>query len=157
MRGILAAATAAMLVVVGAPAQAADPHWDWPVDPPHPIIRPFIAPETRYSAGHRGIDVLASNPEVLAPADGIVHFAGFIVDRPVLSIRHPGGLLSSFEPVESDLSEGDPVSRGQPLGTLLPGHCSQLCLHFGVRRDGEYVSPLNFLGEIPRSILLPRR
>lgn len=157
MRGTLAALTATMLVVVCAPAQAADPHWRWPLEPPHAIIRPFIAPENRYSAGHRGIDIFASSPVVLAPADGVVHFAGFVVDRPVLSIRHPGGLLSSYEPVETELSVGDPVRRGQPLGTLLPGHCSTLCLHFGVRHNGEYVSPLNFLGWIPRSILLPRR
>jgi murein DD-endopeptidase MepM/ murein hydrolase activator NlpD len=75
----------------------------------------------------------------------------------VLAIRHPGGLVSSYEPVESTLKAGDAVSRGQPIGTLLPGHCASLCLHFGVRLDGEYVSPLNYLGEIPRSILLPTR
>jgi len=131
--------------------------WAWPVAAPHPIVRPFIAPATRYSAGHRGIDVATDDPRVLAPAAGIVHFSGVVVDRPVLSIRHPGGLLSSFEPVDSPLTAGTPVRRGDVIGTLQPGHCSRLCLHFGVRRDGEYVSPLLFLGGIPRSVLLPTR
>ena len=122
----------------------------------HQILRPFIAPATRYSAGHRGIDI-ATSGEVYAPASGTVHFAGFVVDREVLSIAHQGNILSSYEPVRSMLSVGDAVTRGQPIGTLEPGHCSELCLHFGVRIDGQYVSPLLFLGGIPHSILLPTR
>ena len=136
---------------------AAGGSWLWPVAAPHPVVRPFIAPATPYAAGHRGIDIRTPGTEVLAPASGVVSFAGVVVDRPVLSIRHPGGIVSSYEPVSSDLSAGDAVSRGQPVGTLLPGHCAALCLHLGVRVDGQYVSPLNYLGEIPRSILLPTR
>lgn len=136
---------------------AATGTWAWPVAAPHPVVRPFIAPATPYAAGHRGIDIRSPGSEVSAPADGVVLFAGVVVDRPVLSIRHGGGVVSSYEPVESALSAGDAVSRGQPVGTLLSGHCSGLCLHFGVRVDGQYVSPLAFLGGIPRSILLPTR
>ena len=33
--------------------------WAWPVPAPHPIARPFIAPETPYTAGHRGLDIRA--------------------------------------------------------------------------------------------------
>ena len=135
---------------------SAVPPWGWPVDPPHEVVRPFIAPATRYAAGHRGIDVAAAGA-VYAPADGVVHFAGVVVDRPVLSIRHDGGLLSSYEPVETDLHAGDPVTRGQPIGTVLPGHCRSPCLHFGVRLDGEYVSPLKYIGRLERAVLLPTR
>src|SRR5690606_24009243 len=61
--------------------------WSWPTAAPHPIARPFLAPATPYASGHRGIDVrAAAGDEVHAPADGIVHFAGVVVDRPVLSI-----------------------------------------------------------------------
>lgn len=139
------------------PAAAASGSWLWPVAAPHPVVRPFIAPATPYAAGHRGIDIRSPDTTVVAPAAGVVSFAGVVVDRPVLSIRHPGGVVSSYEPVESTLTAGDAVSRGQPIGTLLPGHCVTLCLHLGVRVDGQYVSPLNYLGEIPRSILLPTR
>lgn len=162
----LAALTVAALVVTpggavgtvaGSAAPSAAGSWGWPVAAPHPVVRPFIAPATPYSAGHRGIDIRSSGHEVFAPAAGVVSFAGVVVNRPVLSIRHPGGVVSSYEPVQSTLSPGDAVGRGQPVGMLLPGHCSSLCLHFGVRVDGLYVSPLTLLGGIPRSILLPTR
>jgi len=132
--------------------------WEWPVEAPHPIVRPYLAPETPYSSGHRGIDIDAGSlADVLAPVDGVVHFSGVVVDRPVLSILHDGGLISSYEPVSSSLSRGDAVVRGQVVGEVQAGHCSERCLHFGVRRHGEYVSPLNYLGVIPRAILLPTR
>lgn len=131
--------------------------WSWPLAPPHAIARPYLAPPTPYAAGHRGIDIrgpVGSN--VLAPDDGVVHFAGFVVDRPVLSLAHEGRVLSSFEPVQTTLVAGDAVARGQIIGTLESGHCSTPCLHLGARVDGEYVNPLLFLGGVPWSVLLPR-
>lgn len=130
--------------------------WAWPLPPPHAIARGYVAPPTPYGSGHRGIDIRAADGSpVLAPADGVVHFAGFVVDRPVLSIEHAGGVLSSYEPVATDLVAGDAVRRGRVIGTLLPGHCASPCLHLGVRIDGEYVSPLLFLGGVPHSVLYP--
>lgn len=132
------------------------PAWAWPVPSPHPIVRPYVASATPYSAGHRGVDIAAAaGTEVRAPAAGVVHFAGFVVDRPVLSIRHPDGTLSSFEPVEATVDAGDPVERGQVVGVLLAGHCTTGCVHVGARIDGEYVNPLLLLGGLPRAILLP--
>ncbi|MCU1412483.1 MAG: family metallopeptidase [Rhodoglobus sp.] len=131
------------------------PPWGWPVDPPHIIARPYIAPETPYSAGHRGIDLASPSATVYAPAEGLVHFAGTVVDRPVLSIEHPGGVLSSYEPVVTALVAGDPVVRGQVIGSVLPGHCVSRCLHFGVRVRGEYVSPLLWIGRVEPAVLLP--
>jgi murein DD-endopeptidase MepM/ murein hydrolase activator NlpD len=130
--------------------------WSWPVAAPHPIARPFVAPETPYAAGHRGLDVRApAGSEVRAPADGVVHFAGFVVDRPVISIRHAGGVLSSFEPVEPLVATGDRVRRGDVIGMLLPGHCATPCLHLGARVDGGYVNPLLFLGGLDHAVLYP--
>jgi murein DD-endopeptidase MepM/ murein hydrolase activator NlpD len=132
--------------------------WSWPVDAPHPIVRPFIAPETPYAAGHRGLDIAAPlGAEVRAPADGTIHFSGFVVDRPLVSIDHGSGLISSFEPVLSDLAAGTIVHRGDPIGALQTGHCGAPCLHLGVRLHGQYVSPLLYLGGIPYSVLLPTR
>lgn len=150
-----------VVAVTGASADATTTtnwDWDWPVAAPHPIIRPYIAPETPYAAGHRGLDIGAgTSTEVRAPAAGVVHFAGVVVDRPVLSLRHPDGLITSYEPVTTTLSRGDPVQQGDVIGELQPGHCSVACIHFGVRLEGEYVSPLNYLSAIPRAILLPTR
>jgi len=83
----------------------------------------------------------------------------------VISLEHSGGLISSFEPVASTLTSGQTVVRGQIIGTLsagsvagaTSGHCDAPCLHLGARLHGQYVSPLNFLGGIPHSVLLPTR
>jgi murein DD-endopeptidase MepM/ murein hydrolase activator NlpD len=150
-----AGATPVALGLGAAPVERGD--WFWPVTPPRSIARPFIAPTTEYGPGHRGIDVRASDSTLFAPADGVVHFAGVVVSRPVLSIRHGASVISSFEPVIALVAAGDAVSRGQPIGTIVAGHCATRCVHVGVRVDGEYVSPLAWFGGIPRSILLPTR
>lgn len=131
--------------------------WEWPTAPPRPILRPFEAPPTPYAAGHRGIDVAATpGTAVRSPADGLVSFAGVVVDRPVLSIRHADGLVSSIEPVTPGVSAGDAVTAGQPVGVVArDGHCDSRCVHFGVRLYGEYVNPLALLSKIERAVLLP--
>lgn len=150
LRRLLRAATVALLLGSGSPP------WAWPVPAPHPIVAAYIAPATPYSAGHRGIDIGSeTGGPVRSPAEGVVHFAGFVVDRPVVSIRHVDGTLSSFEPVDPRVEAGDTVARGQIIGTLQPGHCESACLHLGARIDGEYVNPLLLLGGLPRAILLP--
>jgi murein DD-endopeptidase MepM/ murein hydrolase activator NlpD len=132
--------------------------WRWPVGPPHPLARPYLAPPTPYAAGHRGIDIRAEDgTPVRAPDDGVVHFVGVVVDRAVISIDHGDGVLSSFEPVTSSLGTGDAVLRGEVIGTLLAGHCTTPCLHLGARVDGAYVNPLLFLDGVPWSVLLPAR
>lgn len=137
----------------------AGPRWSWPVASPHPVLTPYAAPATPYSAGHRGIDVGAPRgAAVRAPADGTVHFAGVVVDRPLISLDLGGGVLASVEPVAPEVARGESVRRGQVIGRLQPGHCPRrTCLHLGARVDGEYVSPLLMLGDVPRAVLLPMR
>jgi murein DD-endopeptidase MepM/ murein hydrolase activator NlpD len=131
--------------------------WSWPVGPPHNLLRSFEAPATPYGAGHRGIDIgAATGSPVRAPADGVVSFASTVVDRPVLSIQHADGLISSIEPVTAAVSAGATVSAGQVVGVVATGaHCSGRCVHFGVRRHGQYLSPLLVLGGVARAVLLP--
>jgi murein DD-endopeptidase MepM/ murein hydrolase activator NlpD len=144
------AATAASAVALTA-------RWTWPVGPPHDLVRSFEAPASRYGPGHRGIDIIAGPGEpVRAPADGVVSFSGTVVDRPVLSIQHAEDLVSSFEPVTATVSEGDSVRAGQVVGMVASGaHCTEKCVHFGVRRHGQYISPVLFLGGLSRAVLLP--
>ena len=153
---MLAAATGAS-PAGASESRTADPSWSWPVDGDRVVLRPFIAPPTPYGAGHRGIDVLATSTTLLAPADGTVRFAGMVAGRPVLSIDHGGGVISSAEPVASDLVAGVAVARGDPIGVVLVGHCERHCVHFGVRVDGEYVNPLTWLGGAVWPVLLPTR
>lgn len=153
--GVLVAGVVLASPPTGAAADTDSP-WSWPVEGPRAIERGYVAPATPYGRGHRGIDILAG-PTLLAPADGVVRFAGVVVDRPVLAIDHGDGVVSSYEPVAATVSAGERVVRGQPLGAVLDGHCDVRCVHVGVRIDGQYVSPLRFLGGVPPAVLLPTR
>lgn len=130
--------------------------WAWPVDGERRVLRHFAAPPTPYAAGHRGVDLAASAPgtAVLAATGGVVHFAGVVVDRGVVTIRS-GSLLVTVEPVTATVATGDRVAAGEVIGRLEPGHCREPCLHVGVREAGEYVSPLRWLGGLRRAVLLP--
>lgn len=135
--------------------------WVWPVDGPRLVDRPFVAPAQPWAPGHRGVDLRApsAGAEVRAVMAGVIHFAGVVVDRPVITVRN-GQLLATVEPVEPLVAAGEPVVAGQVIGTLLPGHCAPAprlgpCVHLGVRLAGEYISPLRYLGGLRRAVLLP--
>jgi murein DD-endopeptidase MepM/ murein hydrolase activator NlpD len=162
MRWGRAVALCAMLVL-GAPAPAtgavpsepAAAQWRWPVAG-FRLVRPYEAPAHAYGPGHRGIDLAPESPEVYAPAGGVIAFSGAVAGRGVLTIDHGDGLVTTFEPVLSDLVAGHPVVRGSLVAVLSEGgHAAPGTLHFGVRRDGEYINPLLLLGGVPRAILLP--
>lgn len=139
-----------------APSSAAGA-WEWPLDGHPLVLRHFDRPPERWMAGHRGIDLGAPEEGMIrSPADGVVVFVGTVVDRPVITIDHGDGLLSSFEPVSASLAEGAAVHAGEEVGRLsTEEHCPRSCVHWGVRKDGEYVNPLNFVTDRRPSILLP--
>lgn len=150
-----------VLAVLGAaPATAGEDDplavrgWVWPVDAVQ-IVRPFEAPANRYAAGHRGVD-LRGVERVRSPAAGTIAFAGSVAGRPVVTIDHGDGLVTTFEPVTTAMGVGDAVARGDPVGEVGEGgHSVARAVHFGVRWNGEYVNPLRLLGGVPRAILLP--
>ncbi len=86
---------------------------------------------------------------VLAAREGVVVFAGPVAGRGVVSVDHPDGLRTTYEPVTPAVAVGDPVAAGDPLGVLGPGHAgcaAAACLHWGVRRGKiEYLDPLVLL------------
>ncbi|PKI93296.1 peptidase M23 [Actinomycetales bacterium SN12] len=131
--------------------------WVWPVDGARSVVEPFRAPVHEYGAGHRGMDVAAAaGADVMAPAAGVVAFSGTVVDRPLITIDHGGGRVSTWEPVSPTLSPGDVVATGDLIGTVATGgHTTRGALHVGVRLDGRYINPLPLFGEVPRAILLP--
>lgn len=152
-------------------ANQAEGLWTPPVSnaKPSDLLRPFVAPKLPWSAAHRGVDIEARAPEVLAPASGEIIFTGHVVDRPVVTIQHSNGMLSSLEPVETDLEVGDIVAQGDRLGVVSPDtqHCIVECVHWGVRvpdgwRVGAgyrdlYIDPGLLLGWTKPSILWPIR
>lgn len=152
---------AAMVVGASPPAIAAPDSlalsgWIWPVDG-FRLARPFVAPAHAYGPGHRGIDLEPTGTSaVRAPAAGVVAFSGPVAGRGILTIDHGDGLVTTLEPVASDLRPGDAVARGDPVGSIaVGGHAAPGSVHFGVRRHGEYINPMLLLGGVPRAILLP--
>lgn len=126
---------------------------------PFSVERLASLPQKPWLAGHRGLDLDANiGAPVTSPATGVVSYVGFVVDRPVLSIRHDQGLVSSFEPIDSTAVVGDIVARGEAIGTVAeaPHHCARsACLHWGLRLSGEYVDPLDYLEGFGPIRLLP--
>jgi murein DD-endopeptidase MepM/ murein hydrolase activator NlpD len=134
--------------------------WGWPLSPPPAVLHRFEVGPQPWSPGHRGVDLAATaGRPVLAPADGVVAFAGVVAGRGVLVVDHPGGLRSSFEPVSGWLPAGSAVRRGDRVALLGPpglSHCAPAaCLHWGVRRGEQYLDPLALLGLLPPIVLLP--
>ncbi|QDW64634.1 M23 family metallopeptidase [Oerskovia sp. KBS0722] len=149
--------------------------WTSPVPGDLVVLRGFLPPDQDWLAGHRGVDLEAPpGSAVVAPEDGVVTFAGTVVDRGVLVVLHDGGLRSSLEPVDGSVAVGTRVGRGQVVGTVQvaddgtgssagagpagAGHCRPVsCLHWGVRRGDTYVDPLALLGPREPIVLLPLR
>jgi len=129
----------------------------WPLSPPA-VVRRFDPPPQPWLAGHRGVDLAAPpSSAVHAAGPGTVIFAGRVAGRGVLSVAHPGGLRTTYEPVTATVSVGDTVAAGTTLGTLDAGHpgCpAAACLHWGLRRGDRYLDPLALLG-LGRVRLLP--
>jgi murein DD-endopeptidase MepM/ murein hydrolase activator NlpD len=143
--------------LAGAPAS---PRWSWPLLPVPAVLHPFRIGPQPWSPGHRGVDLAGRQGQpVLAPADGVVTFAGLLAGRGVLVLDHPGGLRSSFEPVDGWLPVGSHLVRGRPVAVLGPAaasHCRPSgCLHWGVRRATAYLDPLTLLGLQTPIVLLP--
>src|SRR4051794_38081089 len=168
-RGMSAARLLAVLTVLASiialpPASAAPPPdtaralWSRPLAGDPAVTRRFDVLPTPYAAGHRGVDLAgAPGQQVLAAGAGVVAFAGWVAGRPVVSVEHPGGLRTTYEPVQPGVGAGQVVARGTPLGVLVAGHAGcpvEACLHWGLRRGEVYLDPLSLLRP-PRVRLLP--
>lgn len=119
-----------------------------PVDSTPRVLREFSIGEHNWLPGHRGVDVAASvDLGVLAAGSGRVIFAGVLNDRSLVSIEHPDGIRTTYEPVSPVVSVGDQVEGGQVIGTLDGGHCLfESCLHWGAKRGSDdYINPMSLL------------
>ena len=129
--------------------------FDWPVDDPQ-VEQQFERPINPWAPGHRGVDLVAEQGTViLSPQAGTVSFAGKVAGKDVVSVRHRGGVTSTFEPAVTELSVGDTISRRQPVGIVegSSDHCEDRCLHWGLKRGtADYLDPQQYAGS--RKIVL---
>ncbi len=148
---------AAAAVAWAAPAGAETARLAWPLRPTPAVTRAFDAPTPNWQRGHRGVDLVgAPGQPVYAAADGVVVFAATLAGRPLVSVQHPGGLRTSYEPVRAAVRAGQRVSAGTALGVLLDGHAGcpvAACLHWGAMwgpaARADYVDPLGLLAATP--------
>ncbi|MCX2733754.1 M23 family metallopeptidase [Saccharopolyspora sp. NFXS83] len=121
------------------------------------VSRPFVPPTSAYGPGHRGVDLAGAPGATVAAADaGVVGYAGLLAGRPVVSIEHADGLRTTYEPVRPTVEAGRHVAASQPIGVLEPGHpgcAAPACLHWGARRDADYLDPLALLGGVEVRLL----
>lgn len=151
----------AVLLVVAllcaAPVRADAIRLDWPLRPPPAAVRRFDAPSPNWNRGHRGVDLAASpGQQVYAAGRATVVFAGVLAGRPVVSLAHPGGLRTSYEPVRAAVRAGQQVTAQTVIGELQSGHpgCAvTACLHWGAMwgsaARADYVDPLGLLASTP--------
>ena len=140
-------------LVAAVPAAAEDGRLDWPLRPPPAIARGFDAPTPDWHPGHRGVDLAgAPGQPVYATGSATVVFAGLLAGRPVVSLAHPGGLHTSYEPVRAGVRAGQAVTAGTVIGELMAGHAgcpTAACLHWGAMwgpaSGADYVDPLGLL------------
>jgi murein DD-endopeptidase MepM/ murein hydrolase activator NlpD len=146
MKRTLVVLAVALAFLPAAPARATGT-WTWPVV--GPVGRGFDPPDSPYGSGHRGIDIAAPvGTPVRAPASGAVSFAGNVGGHLFLTIDHGEGLLSTCSFLSSLLvRRGDLVAQGQVVALSGPGHVGDPApsVHLGVRLNGQYVDPLDYL------------
>ena len=100
--------------------------WTWPLAPRPEVRRRFLPPAHTWSPGHRGVDLAATvGQPVLAAGAGTVSFSGVVAGRGVVTVRHAGGLRTTYEPVDGRAAVGTAVRRGDRVGVLsaASGHC----------------------------------
>ncbi len=123
------------------------------------MARRFDPPVHDWLPGHRGVDLVgAPGGVVRAAGAGVVTFAGILAGRGVVTVTH-GELRTTYEPLDVDITRGQRVGPGTPLGRLDLGHGDpepgRALLHWGLRRGDVYLDPLRLLGQGPVR-LLPR-
>ncbi|SRX95895.1 hypothetical protein MSP7336_04168 [Mycobacterium shimoidei] len=146
-----------VMVCCAAPAAADDARLDWPMRPPPAVVRGFDAPSPDWHPGHRGVDLAGrAGQPVYAAGSATVVFAGLSGGRPVVSLAHPGGLRTSYQPVRAAVRAGQRVRSSTVIGELLadhPGCGAAACLHWGAMwgpaSHADYVDPLGLLTSTP--------
>lgn len=132
----------------------------WPTPNYFIISSPFgrrNSPTKGASSYHKGIDIAASQgSKVLAIADGVVTFSGWNNSGGyMIIIEHTDYYDSRYCHLDENLlvKKGQKVYAGQCIATVGPKYVSDgrlngattgAHLHLGIRKNGEYINPLQF-------------
>lgn len=110
---------------------------------------------TKYEENrHRGLDIKAEVGDcVVAAASGTVHWVGKTPrGEPCVSIQHEENVRTTYIPLESSVSKGESVERGQAIGKVSGfGEVSSSVshLHFGIKvypyGGDDYLDPEDWL------------
>ncbi|MCT1804606.1 M23 family metallopeptidase [Corynebacterium sanguinis] len=156
MRRLLLLVLTAVLLTTPAPAHAyVDPTTGKPYATR--ITRSADIPEKNWLPGHRGVDLaLSVGDNVLASGGGTVAFEGVVAGTPVVSIDHPDGIRTTYQPVYAQVKAGERVAEGDVIGRLAPApRAEHDGLHWGARTgEDTYLNPLTLL-EAPAIRLKP--
>jgi hypothetical protein len=139
--------------------------WTWPVN--GPLLETFSFDQAHpYAAGQRrGIAIGADQgAPVLAPAGGVVSFAGTVASNgKTVTIQTPSGLAVSLTHLGSLAVKGDDtVAEGAVIGTVGPSGAPEFDMpyvHLGIRDSGNaqgYLDPLAFLPVAAAPVAPPR-
>ena len=124
----------------------------WPLPASDYITSDFghrESPTAGASSNHQGIDIGASTGSSITAADG-----GTVITASYSSsagnyvvISHGNGLSTVYMHCSKLLvSEGDTVSKGQTIAKVgSTGYSTGPHLHFGVRKNGSYVNPTDYV------------
>lgn len=100
---------------------------------------------------HNGVDMAApGGTPILAAYDGEVIASGYNSSMGnYIMINHGGGLITIYMHASAlYVSQGTMVVRGEKIAAVgTTGRSTGNHLHFGVRLNGEYVSPWNYLSQ----------
>ena len=107
-----------------------------------------------YPHFHDGTDIAVPwGTPVLAPARGVVVFAGTMGDGAVVVVMaHDAGLVSMYAHLENrvfplPVKAGDTVQAGDRIGNVgLTGVTTGTHLHWSVWRNGKLIDPLSMIG-----------
>jgi murein DD-endopeptidase MepM/ murein hydrolase activator NlpD len=154
---VTVAVTTASAVPATASADAGDVRLQWPLRPRPAVVRAFDAPSPNWNRGHRGVDLAGTSGQpVYAAGPATVVFAGVLAGRPLVSLAHPGGLRTSYEPVRATVRTGQVVGASTSIGVLESGHpgcAAEACLHWGAMwgpaARADYVDPVGLVATTP--------
>jgi len=124
----------------------------WPVPSSSRVTSTFgqrEAPVEGASTTHKGIDIGASSgSKILAAESGTVVLATYSESAGnYVMISHGNGIYTVYMHMkEIKVGLNDSVKRGDQIGTVgSTGYSTGPHLHFGIRANGEYVDPQNYV------------